>query len=153
VRLEPNRSRSQIQLYNLPRLCKPQRVMLKNKICFAFLLLPLLAGCTNLTLTNLTPTQQTRNPNGQYLVEMKMDTTQQTLRPESVIPKVVVGFDSYPMRPQLKMTNRWEALVPIPVTTSVINYHFKVDYEYNKFGKPGQDSLRSSQYKLAIVDK
>ena len=56
-------------------------------------------------------------------------------------------------RSQIKMANRWEALVPIPPGTNVINYHFKVDYDYNKFGKPGQASMRSSQYKLAIVDK
>lgn len=127
--------------------------MLKNKKWFSLLLPALLAGCADVTLTNLTPTQEPRNANGQYLIEMKMDSTQQSLRSESVKPNVVVGFDSYPMRPQLKMTNRWEALVPIPTGTNVINYHFKVDYEYNKFGKPGQDSMRSSQYKLEILDR
>ena len=128
--------------------------MLKIKNWFSLLLLPgLLAACATSTLTNLTPTQQPRNPTGQYLVEMKLDSNQQTLRPESIAPQVMVGFDSYPMRPQLKMTNRWEALVPIPADTGVINYHFKVDYEYNKFGKPGQASMRSSQYKLSVIDK
>src|SRR5205823_5150583 len=130
------------------------RVMLNNKKWLPLLLLAgLLAGCADVTLTNLTPTQEPRNPNGQYLIEMKMDTTQQTLRPESVRPYVVVGFDSYPMKHQLKMINRWEALVPIPPGTNVINYHFKVEYDYNKFGKAGQDSLRSSQYKLEVLDK
>jgi len=128
--------------------------MLNNKKWLPLLLLAgLLAGCADVTLTNLTPTQEPRNPNGQYLIEMKMDTTQQTLRPESVRPYVVVGFDSYPMKHQLKMVNRWEALVPIPPGTNVINYHFKVEYDYNKFGKAGQDSLRSSQYKLEVLDK
>ena len=129
--------------------------MLRIKKRFSLWLLPalLLASCATSTITNLTPTQQPRNPNGQYLIEAKLDSTQQTLRPDTVSPHVVVGFDSYPMRPQLKMANRWEALVPIPPGTNVINYHFKVDYEYNKFGKPGHDSMRSSQYKLAILDK
>jgi len=135
-------------------LCTSERVMLKIKKWFSLFLAPaLLAGCATSTLTNLTATQQPRNPTGQYLVEMKWDTTQQTLRTDTVTPHVVVGYDSYPMRPQLKMTNRWEALVPIPATTAVINYHFKVDYEYNKFGKAGQDSMRSSQYKLVVQEK
>src|SRR5207247_10909636 len=127
--------------------------MLKNTKWFCLLLPALLAGCADVTLTNLTPTQEPRNPNGQYLVEMKMDSTQQSLRPDSVKPTVVVGFDAYPMKPQLKMANRWEALVPIPPGTNVINYHFKGEFDYNKFGKPGQDSLRSSQYKLEVLDK
>jgi len=128
--------------------------MLKNKKWFpALAVAALLAGCADVTLTNLTPTQEPRNPAGQYLIEMKMDSTQQTLRPESVKPTVVVGMDAYPMRNQLKMTNRWEALVPIPPGTNVINYHFKVDYDYNRFGKPGQDSMRCFQYKLEIIDK
>lgn len=128
--------------------------MLKNKKWFSLLLLAgLLAGCADVTLTNLTPSQEPRNANGQYLVELKLDSTQQSLRPESVRPNVLVGLDTYPMRPQLKMTNRWEALIPIPPGTNVINYHFKVDFQYNKFGKPGEDSLRSAQYKLEIVDK
>jgi hypothetical protein len=129
--------------------------MLKNKKWFPLWLVPaILAGCTTSTLiTNLTPTQQPRNPNSQYLVEMKLDTTQATIRPETITPHVLVGFDSYPMRPQLKMVNRWEALVPVPGATNVLNYHFKVDYTYNRFGTPGQGSLRSSQYKLTILDK
>ena len=127
--------------------------MLKNKKWFSLLLPALLAGCADVSLTNLTPSQEPRNANGQYLVEMKMDSTQQTLRQDSIRPAVVVGFDSYPMKAQLKMVNRWEALVPIPPGTNVINYHFKVDFDYNKFGKPGQDSMRSSQYKLEIVDQ
>ena len=132
-----------------------ERVMLKNKTRFSlWLVAALLGGCATSTLiTNLTPTQEPRNPNGQYLVEMKLDTTQATIRPESIAPHVMVGFDAYPMRPQLKMANRWEALVPVPAATNVINYYFKVDFSYNRFGKPGQDSLRSQQYKLTILDK
>jgi hypothetical protein len=128
--------------------------MMKNKKWFSLLLLPaLLAGCAHSTLTNLTSSQQLRNPDGQYRVELKMDTTQQTLRQESVTPHVVIGFDSYPMRPQLKMTNRWEAMVPVPPGTTTVNYHFKVDYQYNRFGPPGQESMRTPQYKLEVLDK
>ena len=114
------------------------------------LLAILIASCTTKVITNLTPTQLPRNPSGQYLVEMKLDSKQQTLRPESITPKVVSGFNTYPMRPTLKMTNRWEALVPVAASDEAFIYHFKVDYEYNKFGKPGQGSLSSDQYKLTI---
>jgi len=108
-----------------------------------------LAGCVT-TVTNLTATTQPRNPNNLYLIEYQWDTTQQTIRPDSVQPYVVVGFDTYEMRPTLRMTNRWEALVPVPLDKTVITYRFKVDYEYGRFGKPGKASKSTQEYKLYI---
>jgi len=110
----------------------------------------LIAGCATTTVTNLTATTQMRNPNNLYLLEYQWDTTQQTIKPDSVQPYVLVGFDSYEMRPTLKMTNRWEALVPIGPEKKVITYRFKVDYEYGRFGKPGKASKHSPEYKLYI---
>lgn len=125
--------------------------MLKMKTVLPLSVLTLLLmSCATSLITNLTPSTMPRNPSGQYLVEMKLDTTQQTLRPQSVSPYVLVGFDSYPMRPTLKMTNRWEALVPVAADKDFIIYHFKVDYEYNRFGKPGKGSKLSPEYKLTI---
>ena len=49
-------------------------------------------------------------------------------------PAVVVGFESYPMRRTLKMNNRYEALVPVTAGKDVLDYHFKVEYEYDRFG-------------------
>jgi hypothetical protein len=126
--------------------------MLKIKRVVPVCLLAIfLASCVSKVITNLTPTQMPRNPSGQYLVEMKLDSTQQTLRYDSITPQVVSGFNSYKMRPTLKMTNRWEALVPVPADKETLLYRFKVDYEYNKFSnKPGQGSLMSDEYKLTI---
>jgi hypothetical protein len=126
--------------------------MLKIKRVVPVCLLAIfLVSCVAKVITNLTPTQMPRNPSGQYLVEMKLDSTQQTLRYDTITPQVVAGFNSYKMRPTLKMTNRWEALVPLPADKEVLLYRFKVDYEYNKFGnKPGQGSLMSEEYKLTI---
>ena len=125
-------------------------MLMIKKFLPLFALSLLLASCTTSSLNNLTPTQLPRNVTGLYQIEMALDTSQHTLRVDSIAPHVVVGFESYPMRPTLKMSNRWEALVPIPADKSSIDYHFKVDYEYNKFGTPGQGSLRSGEYKLAI---
>ncbi len=109
----------------------------------------MITGCVT-TVTNLTSTTQPRNPNNLYLIEYQWDTTQQTIRPQSIQPYVVVGFDTYEMRPTLKLTNRWEALVPIAADKGVITYKFKVDYEFARFGKPGKASKASPEYKLYI---
>ena len=124
--------------------------MMKKWTGFCLLLsAAIFAGCVT-TVTNLTSTTQHRNPNNLYLIEYQWDTTQQTVRPQSIQPFVVVGFDTYEMRPTLKLTNRWEALVPISADKSVITYRFKVDYEFARFGAPGKASKASPEYKLYI---
>ena len=110
----------------------------------------LVMSCATSTIINLTPTHQPRNPNGVYPVEMALESSQQTLQHESLTPYVVVGFDFYKMQTTLGMTNRWEALVPIAAGKDSINYHFKVDYRYNRMGAAGRGSRLSEEYKLAI---
>ena len=111
-----------------------------------------LAGCVS-TVTNITPSQQRRNANGLYPIEFAWDTRQETIRPQSLTPYVVVGMNSYPMRPTSMMSNRWESVIPVPATENFVHYHFKVDYEYNAIKKPGKGSKLSQGYTLEIVDK
>ena len=115
-------------------------------------LMPLLfAGCS--TITNLTPTQQTRNATGLYPVEAVWDSRQQTIREDSMKPSVMVGMESYPMRRTSLMRNRWETLVPIPAEKGAVIYRFKFDFNYNAIPQPLPDSKLSREYKLQIVDK
>lgn len=117
------------------------------------LLLPLvLAGCAT-TFTNLTPLQQSRNPNNLYPVEVALNSRQQTLRWDTINPQIVVGTEFYPMRPTPRMNNRWEGLVPVPPGTNIVHYRYKFDFDYNAMGKPKSDSALSPEYMLRIVDK
>ena len=121
-----------------------------KKLFPLMLLAAFLTSCATTTITNLTPTQYPRNPSGQYLVEMQITSEQQTLRPETIKPYVVVGTQSYPMAQTRKTMNRWEAMIPIASDKTGIAFHYKVDYQYNKFGKPGEGSLRSQDYPLVV---
>lgn len=112
----------------------------------------LLAGCAS-QLTNLTPKQQVRNTNNLYTVEVAFDSRQQTIRWDSIKPKIVVGTGFYDMRPTPFMTNRWEGLIPVRPETSIIHYRYKLDFSYNRMGKPGQDSAVSPDYTLRILDQ
>lgn len=125
--------------------------MLKNgllSLCVALLAL----GCVTSGVTNLTPTKVKRTPNNLYHIEYQWNSNQQTLRPETITPTVVVGQESYPMRKVPKMRNRWEAYIPVPPDQKAVNYRFKIDYDYNRFGKTGKDSMLSPEYKLVIED-
>ena len=111
----------------------------------------LLAGC-NATFTNLTPLQQTRNPDNLYPVEVALATRQQTVRWDSIRPQIVVGDNFYPMRSTPLMTNRWEGLLRVPAGTDLIHYRYKFDYDCNALGKPKPDSALSPEYTLRIVN-
>jgi hypothetical protein len=124
--------------------------MSKKSLPVLFLSL-LLAGCAT-QLTNLTPQQQVRNANNCYPVELSFISSQQTVRWQSIQPQILVGKESYPMRPTLIMTNRWEGLVPVRPETGLIHYRYKVDFEYNRMGQPGHDSALSPEYTLRILE-
>lgn len=113
----------------------------------------LLTGCAS-TFTRLTPLEQPRNANNLYPVEVRFDTTQQSLRWESIKPYVQVNGELYPLRPEEGMANRWEGFVPVPPGTNSVNYRFKFDYLYNAIDKqPQPNSAWSPVYKLHVLDQ
>ena len=116
-----------------------------------FLLAPLLAGCTA-TFTNLTPQHQSRSTNNLYTVEVALNSRQQTLRWDSIEPKIMVGSESYPMRLTELMTNRWEGLIPVPANVNQVHYRYKFDFKYNAMGPAQSDSALSPPYTLQIFD-
>jgi hypothetical protein len=126
--------------------------MLKKAL--PLLLAPLfLAGCST-TFTNMTPKQQTRDPNNLYPVGVALATRQQTLRWDSIQPYLVVGAESFPLRPTPLMTNRWEGLISMPAGTNFVQYRYKFDFKYNAFGSPPKaDSAFSPKYTLRVVGK
>jgi hypothetical protein len=111
----------------------------------------LLAGCTA-KFTNLTPLHQVRNSNNVYPVEVALNTKQQSFRWETIRPQIVVGNEYIPMRPTQLMTNRWEGLVPVSASGSIVHYRYKFDFEYNTLGKPKPDSALSPEYTLRIAE-
>lgn len=127
--------------------------MLNLKRFSALLVLPLLfAGCVSTSTSNLTSSQQPRNPSGLYPVEAVWESNQQSVIKDSIKPLVVVGLETYPMKPTPLITNRWEALVPVPADQDVLFYHFKFDYQYQGFPERRSGSIMSREYRLEIVD-
>ena len=111
----------------------------------------LLAGCAT-TFTNLTPQQQLRNPDNLYQVEFALASRQQSLRWDSIQPQILVGSETYAMRPTPLMTNRWEGLVPVAQGRNIVQYRYKVDYDYNALGNAKSSSVLSPEYTLKIAD-
>ena len=113
----------------------------------------LLAGCaSNANFTNLTPSQQFRNAQNLYTVEVSMASNQQTLRWDTIHPQIVVGTQYYPMHATPLMKNRWEGSIPVPPDVNTLTYHYKLDYQYYAFGSPKSDSATSPEYSLRILN-
>lgn len=141
----------EIQLYKPAALVPRCMIMLKKFL--AALPILLLAGCAT-TFTRLTPLEQARNPNNLYPVEVVFNSSQQSLRWESIKPYVLVNGVLYPMRPVPMMENRWDGFVPVPPGTNAASYRFKFDYLCNTFGRePKPNSAFSPVYKLTIIDQ
>lgn len=110
----------------------------------ALILLPLmllLAGCAS-TITNLSAQRQIRNSNNLYPIEVSLDSRQQALKWDTIQPSVIIGADSYPMRPVSYLHNRWECVIPVPADVNSVTYHYKFDYEVNGFGAPSAAARR-----------
>ena len=112
----------------------------------------LVVGCST-TITNLTPSNLPRSANNVYPFEVALDTSQASIRENSIKPFVVIGAELYPMQPVEKLSNRWEAAVPVPAATNYVYYRYKFDYQYDRVGSPGASSRLSPTYQLEIVDK
>jgi hypothetical protein len=115
----------------------------------------LVAGCASTgTFTRLTPNQQPRNPDNLYAVETAFDSTQQSVRWDSIQAFVVVDGRALPMRHVPLVKNRWEGVIPVPPGVSTVNYRFKFNYLYNSFASsPKPNSESSKIYTLKIVDQ
>lgn len=111
-----------------------------------------LTGCTTTTVTNLTPSRQPRNSAGLYPFEVAFDTNQQSVKEETLTPYVLIGLQSYPMKPAPVLKNRWETLIPIPPDQTVVHYRYKFDYEYLSIPQRRSSSKLSVPYRLEIVD-
>ncbi len=129
------------------------RCMIMLKKFLAVLPLLLLAGCAT-TFTRLTPLEQPRNPNNLYPVEVVFNSSQQSLRWESIKPYVLANGVLYPMRQVPMMQNRWDGYVTVPPGTNSVSYRFKFDYLCNAFGTPPEpNSSFSPVYTLTVIDQ
>ena len=123
-----------------------------RKMACALAALILVVGCTT-TITNLTPSTLPRSVDNLYPFEVALETSQATIREDSLKAYVLIGTELYPMRSVEQLKNRWEAMVPVPAATNHVYYRYKFDYEYDKIGAPSSSSRLSGTYQLEIVDK
>lgn len=125
---------------------------LRQKTLLMLFLPMLLTGCKSV-ITNLTPRQYARSTNDLYHFEFQWDTRQQSVVPESLKPAVLIGTEFYQMEPVAIVSNRWEAMVPIPADQKLVHYRYKVDYQFYSIPIRRDSSRLSAPYRLEIIGK
>lgn len=125
--------------------------MVNARITAVLLAALALTGCTS--ITNLTPRQYTRRADGLYPFELQWNSRQQSIVRETLKPTVLIEGQAYPMELVQGMTNRWETMIAVPATEKLVNYRFRMDYEFYDFGQRGVDNRLSSPATLTIKDK
>lgn len=153
-----NSPSGEIQLYKAEGIGKRLATMeMRFKLLLVVVVVLALAvsGCTS--ITNLGSDHHVRNASGLYPVAIGWDSNQRSLRPDSLQPVVLTDFQatSYrelPMTPVPGAVNCWTALVPVPKGVNFLNYRVKMNFQYDRFPKPGKDSRLSPPFQFQIID-
>jgi hypothetical protein len=126
---------------------------MKERISLASLVLLVvwLTSCTTPTITNLTPSRLPRKENGQYQFAVEWTSRQQSLIKDSMKAYVIVGGERHTMERTPMLTNRWEALVPVPADQDVLTYRYRFDYDYRGIPDRRSNSKESRYYQLFIL--
>jgi hypothetical protein len=95
--------------------------------------------------------QQPRAASNLYPVEVMFNSTDQSLRRDSVKGYVEVNGQLYALQPEPLVQNRWEGFMPATPGNNEIEFRFKFTYLYNAMGsQPKSGSATSPTYKLRV---
>ena len=104
------------------------------------LALALLAGCTTVKLTNLTPTSLPENPSQIYTFTLRVKANTQTVDAASLAPHIVIDGQNFPMKPSPLGQGIYEFEYQLPPGRDQMAYYYLVDYsvEGNGLTTPGE---------------
>ncbi|MEO7412689.1 MAG: IPT/TIG domain-containing protein [Opitutaceae bacterium] len=94
----------------------------------AALLLVLLSGCDNLTLTNLTPPALPDNPSQKYIFTLRVTQRSNTIPVGSIAPTIIIDGQSHPMKKSPLGQNIYELDYQLPPGRDEVAYYYLVNY-------------------------
>lgn len=97
--------------------------------------LALLSGCATVSLTNLTPSSLPENPSEIYTFTLRVVARSNTVVTASISPHVVVGGQSYDMKPSGLGQGFYEYDYALPAGATQLAYYFLVDYKVEGNGQ------------------
>lgn len=96
----------------------------------AALLLAVLPGCDNVTLTNLTPPALPENPSQIYTFTLRVTQRTNTVPVETIAPHIIVDGQSHPMKKSSLGQNIYEFDYQLPAGREELAYYYLVNYQF-----------------------
>src|SRR5208283_2046988 len=109
-----------------------------------------LCGCSNLALTNLTPSSLPENPSGIYTFTLRVTPKTSSVIADSITPRIVVGAESHEMKRSETSVELFEYDYKLPPSQTDIGYYYLVDY--SKGGAATQQMYTGLEH-TAIVSR
>jgi len=109
-----------------------------------------LCGCSNLALTNLTPSSLPENPSGIYTFTLRVTPKTSSVIADSITPRIVVGAESHEMKRSENSVELFEYDYKLPPSQGDIGYYYLVDY--SKGGSAKEQAYTEIQH-TAIVSR
>jgi len=88
-----------------------------------------LAGCSTMSLTNLTPSTLPANPSGIYTFTLRVTPKSAAVAADSIAPHIVVGAESHDMTKSDAIPGVYEFDYRLPSGQDSIGYYFLVNYQ------------------------
>lgn len=98
----------------------------------AALLLAVLPGCDNLTLTNITPPALAENPSQIYTFTLRVTQRSNIIPVESIRPEIVIDGQNHPMKKSALGENFYDFDYQLPAGRDEVKYYYLVRYEVDR---------------------
>ena len=120
---------------------------------FSMIAVLALVGCSDMTLSNLTPQRVPQNPSGIYTITMKPSLRDATIIQDSIMPYIVIDGTKHPMKKSSMGANIFEYEYTMPAGHADAKYYFVIDYLADVKGTPRERSETSELYTLKLINR
>jgi hypothetical protein len=116
----------------------------------AALLLAVLPGCDNLTLTNITPPALAENPSQLYTFTLRVTPRSNVIAPGSIVAHIVINNEDHVMKKSPLGENFYEFDYKLPAGKDEVAYYFVVNYEVERGNNrdPGESYTELTRSKI-----
>jgi hypothetical protein len=113
----------------------------------------MLAGCNDVTLTNLTPPSLTDNPSRIHTITLRVDQKRHSIVPGSIDPRIIIDGENREMRKSRIGEGFYEYDYHLPPGRTEMAYYFLVNYEvqFNERTEPRE--AYSELNRVSVVNR